>query len=198
VESNSHSGWNFMAACQQFQWSQGGTQQLTSWMGFHGCMSAIPMEPRRHTATHSLDGISWLHVSNSNGAKEAHSNSHPRWDFMVACQQFQWSGGGPQQLTSWMGFIGCTSAIPIEPRRHTATHRLDGISWLHVSNSNGAKKAHSNSLSGWDFMAACQQFQWSQGGTQQLTAWMEFHGCTSAIPMEPRRHTATHILDGIS
>ena len=136
-----------MATCQQFQWSQGGTQQLTSWMGFHGCMSAIPMEPRSHTATHILDGIS------------------------------------------------CMSAIRMEPRRHTATHTLDGISWLHVSNPNGAKEAHSNSQAGWDFMAACQQSQWSQGGTQQLTSWMVFHGCMSAIPMEPRRHTATHNLD---
>jgi len=46
-------------------------------MRFHGWMSAIPMEPRTHTATHSLDEISWLDVSNSNGAKEAHSNSQP-------------------------------------------------------------------------------------------------------------------------
>jgi len=88
-----------MAACQQFEWSPGGTQQLTAWMGFHGCMSATQMEPRRHTATHSLDGISWLHVSNSNGAQEAHSNSHAGWNFMAACQQFKWSPGDAQ-LTS--------------------------------------------------------------------------------------------------
>ena len=62
-------------------------------------MSVIQMEPRRHRATHSLDGILWLLVSNSNGAKEAHSNSHTGWNFMAACQQFQWSQGGTQQLT---------------------------------------------------------------------------------------------------
>ena len=37
------------------------------------------MEPRRCTATHSLDGISWQHVSNSNVAPEVHSHSHSRW-----------------------------------------------------------------------------------------------------------------------
>jgi len=169
AHSNSLPGWDFMAACQQFKWSRGGTQQLTAWMGFHGCMLAIQMEPRRHTATHFLDGISWLHVSNSNGAQEAHRNSLPGWDFMAACQQLKWSPGDTQQLTDWMGFHGCMSAIQIEPRRHTATHKLDGISWLHVSHSNGAQEAHSNSQPGWDFMAACQQVKWSPGGTQQLT-----------------------------
>jgi len=134
-------------------------------MRFHGCMSAIQMEPRRHTATHSLDGISWLHVSNSNGAQEV------------------------QQLTAWMGFHSCMSAIQIEPRRHTATHSLNGILWLHVSNSNRVQETHSNSLPEWDFMAACQQFKWSPGGTQQLTDWMEFHGCLLAVQMEPRRHS---------
>jgi len=118
-----------------------------------------------------------------------------RQHVMATCQQFRWRQGGAEQLTLWMKFYGCMSAIPMEPRRHTATHMLDGISWLHVSNPNGAKEAHSNSQAGWDFMAACQQSQWSQGGTQQLTSWMVFHGCMSAIPMEPRRHTATHNLD---
>jgi len=216
-----------MPACQQFKW-RAGTQQLTNWMEFYGCMSAIQMEPRRHTTIHILNGISWLHVSNSNGAQEAHSNSLSGWDFMAACQQFKWSPGGTQQLTSWMefhgsmsaiqmeprrpkahsnsqpdfmaacqqlkwspggtqqltswmGFHGSMSAIQIESRRHTATHGLDGISWLHVSNSNRAQEAHSNSHTGWDFMAACQQFKWSPGGTQQLTFWTGFHGCMSAI-----------------
>src|SRR6266446_3684455 len=129
-----------MVSCQQFKSSPGGTQQLTNWMGFHGGMSAIQIKPRRHTATHSLDGISWWHVNNSNQAQEAHSNSRPGWDFMVACQQFKsgpggshsnslpgWdfmvacqqfksSPGGTQQLTSWMGFHGGMSAIPIKPR----------------------------------------------------------------------------------
>src|SRR6267378_2288662 len=125
-------------------------------MGFHGGMSAIQIKPRRHTATHDLDGMSWWHVSNSNQAQEAHSNSRPGWDVMVACQQFKSSPGGTQQLTCWMGFHGSMSAIQIKPRRHTATHLLDGISWWHVSNSNQAQEAHSNSLPGWDLMAACQ------------------------------------------
>jgi len=111
-------------------------------------MSAIPMELWRHTATHTLDGISWLHVSNSNGAVEAHSNSHPGWDFIAACQQFQWSHGDTQQLTAWMRFHGWMSAISKEPWRHTATHTLDEISWLHISNFKGAMEAHSNSQPG--------------------------------------------------
>ena len=51
-----------MVACQQFKLSPGGAQQLTCWMGFNGGMSAIQIKPRRHTATHFLDGISWQHV----------------------------------------------------------------------------------------------------------------------------------------
>src|SRR6267378_2485074 len=114
-----------MVAYQQFKSSPGGTQQPTSWMEFHGGMSAIQIKPRRHTATHILDGISW--------------------DFVGACKQFKASSGGTQQLTIWMGFHGSMSAIPIKPRRHIATHVLDGISRWHVSNSNQAQEAHSNS-----------------------------------------------------
>jgi len=88
-----------MAACQQFKWSPEDIQQLTPCMGFHSSMSAIQMKDRQHTATHKLNGISWLHVSNSNEAQEAHSNSQPGWDFMAVCQQFKWSPGGTQQLT---------------------------------------------------------------------------------------------------
>jgi len=220
AHSNSQAGLSFMAACQQFKWSPGGTQQLTGWMEFHGWMSAIQMEPMRHTATHILDGISWLDVTHSNGAQDAHSNSptgisrldvshsngaqkthsnsHPGWDFMAGCQPFKWSPGGTQQLTSWMEFHGWMLAIQMEPRRCTATHSLDGISWLDVSHENGAQEGDSNSPTGWNFMTGCQQFRWSPGGTQQLTPWMEFHGWMSAIQMEPWRHTATHNLDGIS
>ena len=125
-----------MAACQQFQWSQGGTQQLTAWMGFHGCMLAIPMEPRRHTATHKLDR-----------------------NFMAAYQQFQWSQGGTQQLTLWMGFHNGISAIQMDPRRHKATHSLDGISWLHVSHSNEAQEVHSNSHPRYWVNHLCCQFE---------------------------------------
>ena len=70
---------------------------------------------------------------------------------MAACQQFNWNPGG------------------------TATHTLEGLSWQCVSNSIGAKKAHGNSLTGRNFMEACQQIQ-----------------------LEPRRHTATHSLEGDS
>src|SRR5882762_5465765 len=198
VHSHSQPGWDFMKACQPFKWSPGGAQPLTPWMGFHGGMSAIQMEPRRCTATHKLDGISWGHVSHSNGAQEVHSHSQPGWDFMKACQPFKWSPGGAQPLTPWMGFHGGMSAIQMEPRRCTATHKLDGISWGHVSHSNGAQEVHSHSQPGWDFMKACQPFKWSPGGAQPLTPWMGFHGGMSAIQMEPRRCTATHKLDGIS
>ena len=76
VHSNSLPGWDFMVAYQQFKSSPGGAQQLTSWMGFHGGMSAIQIKPRRHTGTHLLDGISWWHVSNSNQAQEGHTATH--------------------------------------------------------------------------------------------------------------------------
>src|SRR6266702_608012 len=125
-----------------------------------------------------------------------HSNSLPGWDFMVAYQQLKSSPGGAQQLTCWMGFHGGISTIQIKPRRHTATHELDGISWWHVNNSNQAQEAHSNSLAGWDFMVTCKQFKSSPGGTQQLTRWREFHGGMSTIQIKPRRNTATHFLMG--
>ena len=126
----------FIAACQPFKWSPGGTQQLTVCMGFHNSMTAIQMEPKRHTVTHSLDGISLQHVSKSNGAQEAHSNSQTGWNFMAACQPDKLSPGDTQELTNWMAFHSSTSASQIEPRRHTATHFLDSISWQHVSHSD--------------------------------------------------------------
>jgi len=46
------------------------------------------MQPRKHTATHRLDGISWLHVNNSNGAQEVH-NSHSRHWMNHFCCQFE-------------------------------------------------------------------------------------------------------------
>jgi len=130
AHSNSQTGWNFIAACQQFKWSPGGTQQLTPWMEFHGCMS--------------------------DGAQEAHSNSQPGWNFMAVCQPFKWSPGGTQQLTSWMAFHGCMSAIQMEPGRHTATHILDGISWLYVSHSNGAQEMHNSHSRHWINHFCCQ------------------------------------------
>jgi len=127
-------------------------------------MSAIQMEPRRHTATHSLNGS----MSEIQIKPRRHTATH-KLD----------------------GIHGSMSAIQIKPRRHTATHMLDGILWQHVSNSNRAQEAHTNSQTGWNFMAACQHFK-SPGGTQQLTCWMGFHGAMSAIQMEPRRHSNSH------
>src|SRR6267378_1972859 len=66
VHSDSLAGWEFMVGCQPFKSRSGGTQQLTCWMGIHGGMSAIQIEVRRCTATHSLDGNSWWDVSHSN------------------------------------------------------------------------------------------------------------------------------------
>jgi len=62
-------------------------------MEFYGGMSAIQMEPIRHAATYSLDEISKWHISNSNRAQKAHTNSLPGRNFMT-CQQFKWSPGG--------------------------------------------------------------------------------------------------------
>ena len=97
-----------MAACQQFNWSWEGTLQLTLWKGFYESMSVVQVEPRRHTATHPLEGI----------------------------------------------FHSSMLAIQVEPRRHEATHQLKQISWQHISNSTGDHKAHSNSPSVGNFMAA--------------------------------------------
>jgi len=94
-----------------------------------------------------------------------------------------------------MEFHGCMSAIQMKPRRQRATHKLDGISWLHVSNSNGAQEAHSNSQAGWDFMAASQQFKWSPGGTQQLTCWMEFHVSNSNGALEVHNSHSRHLVN---
>src|SRR6266567_304212 len=117
---------------------------------------------------------------------------------MAGCQPCKLSSGGAQPLTIWMGIHGRTSAIQIELRRCTATHCLDGNSWQDISHSNQAQEAHSNSHPGWKFMAGCQPFKLSLGGTQQLTPWMGIHGRTSAIQIKLRRGTATHCLDGNS
>jgi len=156
------------------------------------------METRRRTATHKLEWRSWPHVSDSNGDQEAHSNSHPGMEVMAARQRFKWRPGGARQLTRWNGGHGRTSAIPMETRRRTATHMLEGMSWPHVSDSNGDKEAHGNSHAGREVMAARQRFQWRPGGARQLTSWNGGHGRTSVIPMETRRRTATHNLEGRS
>src|SRR5271168_1071865 len=192
INSNSHTGWNFRAAGQQWKWRSEHQQQLTAWMEFQSSMSAMEMEVRTSTATHSLDGISEQHVSNGNGGQNINSNSQPGWNFRAACQQ--WKSEYQQQLTYWMEFQSGMSAREMEVRTSTATHRLDGISERHVSNGN--QNINSNSHTGWNFRAACQQGKWRSEHQQQLTDWMEFQSGMSA--MEIRISTATHILDGIS
>src|SRR5271168_4415445 len=159
-------------------------------MEFQSGMSA--MEIRISTATHSLDGISEQLVSNGNGGQNINSNSQPGWNFRAACQQWKWRSEHQQQLTAWMEFQSSMSAMEI--RISTATHSLDGISEQDVSNGN--QNINSNSLPGWNFRAACQQWKWRSEHQQQLTAWMEFQSSMSA--MEIRISTATHSLDGIS
>src|SRR5271168_3582497 len=188
-------------------------------MEFQSGMSA--MEIRISTPTHSLDGISEQHVSNGNGGQNINSNLQPGWNFRAACQQWKWRSEHQQQLTNWMEFQSSMSAMEIEVRTSTVTHKLDGISELHVSNGNGGQNINSNSLAGWNFRAACQhgnggqninsnlqpgwnfraacqQWKWRSEHQQQLTAWMEFQSSMSAMEMEVRTSTATHRLDGIS
>ncbi len=141
-------------------------------MKFHGGMSANQIKPSRSTATHSLDGVSWWHVSNSNQALQKHSNSQSEWGFMVACQQFKSSPPEAQQLTAWMGFHGGMSAIQLKPTRSTATHILG----FHGE------------------MSAIQ----IKPTRSTATHILGFHGGMSAIQIKPSRSTATHFLDGVS
>src|SRR5271168_1230397 len=194
INSNSQTGWNFRAAGEQWKWRSEHQQQLTAWMEFQSSMSAREMEVRTSTATHRLDGISEQQVSNGNGGQNINRNSHTGWNFRAACQQGKWRSEHQQQLTNWMEFQGSLSAMEIEVRTSTATHRLDGISERHVSNGN--QNINSNSLPGWNFRAACQQWKWRSEQQQQLTDWMEFQSSMSA--MEIRISTATPTLDGIS
>src|SRR5271168_1373632 len=165
-------------------------------MEFQSSRSAMEMEVRTSTATHNLDGISQQHVSNGNGGQNINSNSHTGWNFRAACQQGKWRSEHQQQLTAWMEFQSSRSAMEIEVRTSTATHKLDGISEQHVSNGNGGQNINSNSQTGLNFRAACQQWKWRSEHQQQLTFWMEFQRSRSA--MEIRISTATHSLDGIS
>src|SRR5271155_2941267 len=127
INSNSHAGWNFRAACQQWKWRSEHQQQLTPWMEFQSSMLAMrsehqqqltnwmefqrsmlvmEMEVRTSTATHSLDEISEQHVSNGNGGQKINSNSQSRWNFRAACQQWKWRSEHQQQLTPWIEFQG--------------------------------------------------------------------------------------------
>src|SRR5271168_467422 len=198
INSNSHTGWNFRVACQQWKWRSEHQQQLTYWMEFQSSMSAMEMEVRTSTATHILDGISQQHVSKANGGQNINSNSQPGWNFRAAGQQWKWRSEHQQELTDWMEFQSSRSAMEMEVRTPTATHILDGISQQHVSKANGGQNINSNSHTGWNFRAACQQGKWRSEHQQQLTYWMEFQSSMSARQMEVRTSTATHILDGIS
>src|SRR5271168_3989443 len=162
-------------------------------MEFQSSMSAMEMEVRTSTATHRLDGISEQQVSNGNGGQNINSNSQPGGNFTAACQQWKWRSEHQQQLTDWMEFQSGMSAMEI--RISTATHSLDGISEQHVSNGNGGQNINSNSHTGWNFRAACQQWKWRSEHQQQLTAWMELQSSLSAMEIEVRTSTATHILD---
>src|SRR5271168_3015549 len=89
INSNSLPRWNFRAACQLWKWRSEHQQQLTYWMEFQSSMSAMEMEVRTSTATHSLDGTSEQLVSNGNGGQNINSNSQPGWNFRAACQQWK-------------------------------------------------------------------------------------------------------------
>src|SRR5271168_2823294 len=159
INSNSQPGWNFRAACQQWKWRSEHQQQLTYWMEFHSSMSAREVEVRTSTATHILDGISEQQVSNGNRGQNINSNSQPGWNFRAAGQQWKWRSEHQQELTDWMEFQSSRSAMEMEVRTSTGTHRLDGISEHHVSNGNGGQNINSNSQTGWNFRAAGQQWK---------------------------------------
>src|SRR5271168_723068 len=146
-------------------------------MEFQSSMSAREMEVRTSTATHKLDGISEQHVSNGNRGQNINSNSQTGWNFRAACQQ--WKSEYQQQLTYCMEFQSSMSAMEIEVRTSTATHSLDGISEQQVSNGDGGQNINSNSHTGWNFTAACQQGKWRSEHQQQLTYWMEFQSSMS-------------------
>src|SRR5271168_3536563 len=113
-------------------------------------------------------------VSNGNGGQNINSNSQPGWNFRAACQQWKWRSENQQELTDWIEFQSSRSAMEMEVRTSTGTHRLDGISEQQVSNGNGGQNINSNSQTGWNFRAAGQQWKWRSEHQQQLTTWMEF------------------------
>src|SRR5260221_13211595 len=65
-----------MATAEGFNSRPGGARQITFWKGCHGRTSGIQFEARRRTATHILEGKSWLHVRDSIRYQEAHYISH--------------------------------------------------------------------------------------------------------------------------
>jgi hypothetical protein len=113
------------------------------------------------------------------------------------------------------------SVIQIEPGKCPATHKLDGISWRHVSDSNRAWEVPSNSQAGWDFIRHVSDsnrawevpsnshpgwdfirgmsvIQIETGKCPATHSWMGFHEGMSVIQIETRKCPATHKLDGIS
>src|SRR5271155_5359282 len=128
-------------------------------MEFQSSISAMKIEVRTSTATHRLDEISEQHVSNGNRGQNINSNSQAGWNFRAAWRQWKYRSEHQQQLTGWMKFQSSMSAMEIEVRTSTATHRLDEISEQHVSNENRGQNINSNSLPGWNFRAGCQQWK---------------------------------------
>src|SRR5271155_5873569 len=102
-------------------------------MEFQSSMSAMRIEVRTSTATHSLDGISEQHVSNGNRGQNINSNSQ--------------AGISEQHVSNENRGQNINSNSPA------------GISEQHVSNENRAQNINSNSLPGWNFRAACQQWK---------------------------------------
>ena len=76
-----------MGERERFKWTPGGARQLTRWKGSHGRTSGIQLEARRRKATHFLEGMSWLHVSDSNG--NPHSDSPSKLGELFLCRQFE-------------------------------------------------------------------------------------------------------------
>ena len=139
---------------------------------------------RGSTATHSLEGISITHFSKAEGGQEELSNSLSGRNFRIARHRSKRRPGEAQQLTYLKGFQGRASPKQKEARRSTATHPLEGISWVHVSEANGGQEEHSNPPTGgisWGHVSKRRP-----RGAQQLTSWKGFHGRTSAKQTEAR------------
>jgi len=152
VHSHSLPGWDFMGHVSH----SNGAQEVHSHSLLDGIswgMSAIQMEPRRHTG--STQGLTcWMDfmghvshsmsqevhatppwmgfmraVSHSNGAQEVHATHSLDGISWGHVKPFKWSPGGAQPLTCWMGFHGGMSAIKWSP---------------------GGNRGNRDSLPGWD------------------------------------------------
>ena len=145
-------------------------------MGFYGNMSATyQIKLSKHTATHNLDGRQ--HVSKSNQAHKAHSNSQSGWDFMATCQYVSKSN-----------------------QAHKA-HRNSQSGWDFIATCQQIKSSSQNTqkLTRWmGFHGSMSEDQSSTQSTQQLTTWMRFHGSMSANQIKLTMPTETYLLDRIS